>query len=90
MSDTAAAVANLDVVISVDTSLVHLAAALGRPVWVALPFAGLAWLLGREDSPWYPTLRLFRQSRLHDWDDVFARLRAALAALASGSPVRSS
>lgn len=79
MSDTAAALLNLDLVISVDTSIVHLAGALGRPVWVALPFAtDWRWLLEREDSPWYPTMRLFRQVRLHDWDDVFLRLRTAL------------
>ncbi len=80
MSDTAAALMNLDLVISVDTSIAHLAGALGRSVWVALPFAvDWRWLLDREDSPWYPTMRLFRQKRLHDWDDVFERIRRALS-----------
>ena len=61
--DTAAVMMNLDLIISADTSPAHLAGALGRPVWLALPFAGCwRWLLDREDSPWYPTMRLFRQS----------------------------
>ena len=59
---------NLDLVISADTSPAHLAGALGVPVWVALPFApDWRWLLDREDSPWYPTMRLFRQKRRGEW-----------------------
>jgi ADP-heptose:LPS heptosyltransferase len=70
---------NLDLVIVADTAPAHLAGALGVPVWVALPFeADWRWMSGREDSPWYPTMRLFRQRRRGDWDDVFARIVAAL------------
>ena len=77
--DTAALMRNLDLVIVVDTSLAHLAGALGVPVWVALPFAPCwRWLLGREDSPWYPTMRLFRQTQPGDWDGVFVRMAQEL------------
>ncbi len=80
-SDTAAAVANLDLVIAVDTAVLHLAGALGRPVWAMLTFApDWRWLLDREDSPWYPSLRLFRQARPGDWDSVLVRMRQLLAA----------
>jgi hypothetical protein len=78
-SDTAALVANLDLVIAVDTSVAHLAGALAKPVWVLLPFVpDWRWLLGRDDSPWYPTMRLFRQDDSRRWDGAFRRLRAAL------------
>lgn len=78
-ADTAALVNRLDVVIASDTSLVHLAGALGRPAWVLLQHAAdWRWLRAREDSPWYPTLRLFRQERAGDWDGVVARVAAAL------------
>ncbi|HEX7380170.1 MAG TPA: glycosyltransferase family 9 protein, partial [Pirellulales bacterium] len=81
--DTAAVLANLDLHICCDTSLAHLAGALGVPVWVALPFApDWRWLLDREDSPWYPTMRLFRQRREGDWSDVFERIAAAARQLA--------
>jgi tetratricopeptide (TPR) repeat protein len=78
-ADTAAVVALLDLVISVDTALVHLAGALGKPAWVLLP-AGpdWRWLLDRENTPWYPTARLFRQPRLGDWESVVARVRREL------------
>lgn len=83
-ADTAAVLAHLDLLISVDTSVAHLAGALGRPVWVLLPFSpDWRWLLDREDSPWYPTARLFRQPRLGDWTSVIARVAAALAAWAA-------
>jgi hypothetical protein len=79
-ADLAAAIKNLDLVISVDTAPAHLAGALAMPVWVALSFAGeWRWLLGREDSPWYPTMRLFRQKRPGDWDEVFERTAAEVA-----------
>jgi hypothetical protein len=78
-AETAAAVANLDLVITVDTAVAHLAGALGRPTWVMLrERPDWRWLTGREDSPWYPTLRLFRQRERGDWDDVVSRLRAAV------------
>lgn len=79
LMETAAVMANLDLVISADTAMAHLAGALGVPAWVALPSeADWRWSPGRDDSPWYPTLRLFRQARWGDWDDVFARIAAAL------------
>jgi len=68
---TAAAIMNLDLVISVDSAVAHLAGALGRPVWTLLPFApDWRWMLDRTDSPWYPTMRLFRQKQRGDWDSV--------------------
>jgi hypothetical protein len=83
-ADTAAAIARLDLVITVDTAVAHLAGALGKPVWVLLPFApDWRWLLGREDSPWYPTARLFRQTRPGDWPGVFARVGEAVAEAAA-------
>lgn len=70
-SDTAALIANIDLVISVDTSIAHLAGALGKPIWVLLPFSpDWRWLLERRDSPWYPSATLFRQPRIDDWDTV--------------------
>ncbi|QGZ59629.1 tetratricopeptide repeat protein [Paraburkholderia acidiphila] len=82
-ADTAAIVANLDLVITVDTSMAHLAGALGKPVWVLSRFAACwRWLGDREDSPWYPTARLFRQGENGAWDDVLQRVEEALAALA--------
>ena len=84
--DTAAIMKNLDLIITVDTSIAHLAGALGVPAWVAVPFApDWRWLLEREDSPWYPTLRLFRQQRRLDWDDVFGKMTRALQARLSQS-----
>ncbi len=79
--DTAAVMAALDLVLSVDTAAVHLAGALARPIWIMLPFApDWRWLMGRSDSPWYPTARLFRQPGPGDWDAVVAEVAAALAA----------
>jgi Tfp pilus assembly protein PilF len=83
-ADTAAVIEALDLVIAVDTAVVHLAGALGRPAWVLLPFApDWRWMIDREDTPWYPTLRLFRQPRRGDWQTVIARVRGQLAALAA-------
>ena len=77
--DSAAAIVNLDLVITIDSMVAHLAGALGRPVWVLLSVApDWRWLLDREDSPWYPTARLFRQERLGDWDPVLARVAEEL------------
>jgi tetratricopeptide (TPR) repeat protein len=77
--DTAAIMMNLDLVITSDTSVAHLAGALGIPVWVALPFVpDWRWLLERSDSPWYPTMRLFRQKKAGDWTGVFEEIEAAL------------
>lgn len=74
-SDTAALMENLDLVISVDTAVAHLAGALGKPVWVLLPFEPLfRWMLDRQDSPWYPTMRLFRQPSPMDWESVIAKI----------------
>jgi tetratricopeptide (TPR) repeat protein len=78
-ADTAAVIAQLDLVIAVDTSVAHLAAALGRPTWLLLPaVAEWRWLRERDDSPWYPTMRLFRQSEPGDWAGLVTRVRAAL------------
>ena len=78
-ADTAALIENLDLVIAVDTSVAHLAAAMGKPVWLLNRFAGCwRWLRDRDDSPWYPTVRLFNQQQRGDWDDVLMRVAAAL------------
>ena len=78
--DTAAIIKNLDLVITSDTSIAHLAGALGVQVWVALPFVpDWRWMLDRSDSPWYPTMRLFRQKQPGDWEAVFQEIRKALA-----------
>lgn len=74
-SETAAAIANLDLVISVDTSVPHLAGAMGKPVWVLVPFCSeWRWLMEREDSPWYPSMRLFRQKTAGDWQKPIGRI----------------
>jgi hypothetical protein len=79
-AETAALVAQLDLVISVDTSVAHLAAAMGKPVWLLLPLnPDWRWLLGREDSPWYESMRLFRQTRRAAWGDVLERVGEELA-----------
>ena len=84
-SDTAGAILALDLVISVDTSVVHLAGALAKPVWVLTPRAGdWRWMFGKEDSPWYPTMRLYRQRRAETWAQVIERLIGDLHALGRG------
>jgi len=81
-ADTAAIVANLDLVITVDTAVAHLAGALGKPVWILVSNApDWRWFLEREDSPWYPTARLFRQSTHGNWQEVLARLERELRKL---------
>jgi tetratricopeptide (TPR) repeat protein len=83
-AQTAALISNLDLVITVDTSLAHLAGARGKPVWLLLPFApDWRWLRDRDDSPWYPTMRLFRQKQIGDWNEVVARVAENLKALAA-------
>jgi len=83
--DTAALAALMDVVVSVDTSLAHLAGAMARPTWILLPFSpDWRWLLGRDDSPWYPTARLFRQPRPGDWETPIRAVAEALRALPGG------
>jgi hypothetical protein len=77
--DTAAIMKSVDLVITSDTSVAHLAGALAVPVWVALPFVpNWRWLLNRSDSPWYPTMRLFRQKTAGDWAGVFEEIETAL------------
>ena len=78
-ADTAALMDRLDLIITVDSAPAHLGGTLGRPTWVLLPYTPYwMWLLDREDSPWYPTLRLFRQAKRGDWDGVFARIAEEL------------
>ncbi len=79
-ADTAAIIANLDLVITIDSAVAHLAGAMGKPVWVMLPYsADWRWMIDRDDCPWYPTMRLFRQSAIGDWEGVTRRVAAALA-----------
>ncbi len=89
LADTAAAIAALDLVITVDTSLAHLAGALGKPVWILLSRGpDWRWLLDREDSPWYPTARLFRQADADDWEPVLARVAGELRRLVAVAEAR--
>lgn len=82
-ADTAEIVSELDLVITVDTAIAHLAGAMGKPVWILLPAVGdFRWLLGREDSPWYPSARLFRQEVPGEWGPVIERVKEALCAFA--------
>ena len=84
--DTAAAMDAMDLIVTCDTSIAHLAGALARPAWVALKRdAEWRWMRERETSPWYPTLRLFRQPSAGDWESVFARMAGELAAIQSPS-----
>jgi hypothetical protein len=77
--DTAAAVRNLDLVVACDTMVAHLAGGMGAPVWVALPYSpDWRWLVSRVDTPWYPTMRLFRQPAFGDWESVFRRIAGSL------------
>ena len=83
VADTAALISHLDLVIAVDTSVAHIAGALGKATWVLLPFsADWRWLIDREDSPWYPTVRLFRQVKPGDWATTLGRVETELMALA--------
>lgn len=81
-AESAAALCALDLLVAADTSIVHLAGAIRRPVWTMVPFSpDWRWMLGRDDTPWYPSMRLFRQPRQRDWKSVFARVAAELALL---------
>lgn len=85
-ADTAALATHMDLIVSVDTAVAHLAGALGKPVWILLPYdADFRWLTERADSPWYPTARLFRQSRAGDWAGVVADVAAAMRGFCHGS-----
>jgi Flp pilus assembly protein TadD len=84
-ADTAALIQHLDLVITVDTAIAHLAGAMGKPVWVLLPFApDWRWMLDRSDSPWYPTMQLFRQKTPGDWNEVIERVTRELKKFVSG------
>jgi hypothetical protein len=86
-ADTARFLEQLDLVITVDTSIAHLAGALARPAWVLLPFApDWRWLLGRNDSPWYPTVRLFRQPAPGDWPSVIEEVVSTLTRMEQTLP----
>jgi Flp pilus assembly protein TadD len=86
-ADTAALISGLDLVIAVDTAVAHLAGALGKPVWLLNRFDSCwRWFIGRDDSPWYPSLRQFRQTEPGGWADVIERVRQALETVAAGSP----
>jgi ADP-heptose:LPS heptosyltransferase len=84
-ADTAGLVANLDLVVAVDTAVAHLAGAIGKPVWMLIPtMPDWRWMLNRGDSPWYPTLRLFRQTARGNWNDVVEHVKQELQKFAAG------
>ena len=86
-SETAALCEQMDLIVSVDTSVAHLSGALGKPAWIILPYSpDWRWLLGRDDSPWYPSVKLYRQERPGDWVGGLNKLREDLAKLAAGGP----
>jgi hypothetical protein len=85
LGDTAAVISELDLVIGSDTAVIHLAGALAKPVWLLASFApDWRWMQRREDSPWYPTMRLYRQPKIGDWQSVVARVRDDLSLLTAG------
>jgi hypothetical protein len=91
LMDTAGLMTQLDLIISVDTSVAHLAGALGKPVWLLNRFESeWRWLLEREDSPWYPTMRIFRQRKSRDWDELLARVASALRIFVAASETKES
>jgi hypothetical protein len=80
--DTAAVMQHLDLVITIDSAIAHLAGAMGKRVWLLLPYStDWRWIAGRTDSPWYPTMRIFKQPRPFDWDSVAQQVHTALQAL---------
>ena len=87
--DTAAVMSHLDLIITSDTSIAHVAGALGRPTWVALKYVpDWRWLLDRDDTPWYPTMRLFRQQTRDDWSTGFREMAVELDTILSKAVVR--
>jgi len=85
-ADTASLAANLDLLIAVDSAVAHVGAAIGRPVWIPNRYASCwRWLRGRDDSPWYPTVRLFRQPRFGDWASTVKQMGQALEQLPRGA-----
>jgi ADP-heptose:LPS heptosyltransferase len=83
-NDTAAIIENLDLIISIDTSIAHLAGAMGKPVWVLLSYTpDWRWLLNKKDNSWYPTMKLFRQKKAGDWDSLFKEVADELRNLAN-------
>ena len=81
-SDTAAVISELDLVISMDTAVAHLTGALGKPVWLLLSTAGdWRWMKDRNDSPWYPTMQIFRQTNFNDWNEILTRIRPQIEKL---------
>ncbi len=88
-SDTAALLDVMDLVITVDTSVGHLAGAMGKPVWILLPYnADWRWLLDRSDSPWYPSARLFRQRGIGNWNDLVREVKSELRSLINSCTLR--
>ncbi len=86
-ADTATMMEQLDLIITIDSAVAHLAGGLGRPVWALLLYSSdWRWLVDREDSPWYPTMRLFRQQAPNDWESVFAKVKPALEQLVAEKP----
>ena len=78
-ADTAALIGCLDLVITVDTAVAHLAGAMGKPVWLMMHTEGSwHWMTGRSDSPWYPSVKIYRQQRPHEWDQLVPRIAADL------------
>ena len=89
MTDTAAVLGQMDLVITVDTAAAHLSAALGRPTWILLPFVSdWRWLMPRLDTPWYATARLFRQRRAGDWREVIEQVAGELRQVLAGDRSR--
>ena len=85
--ETAAMISNLDLVVTVDTSVAHLTGALGKPAWTMLAtMPDWRWLLDRSDSPWYPEMRLFRQKKYMDWDSVISEIVVELKKVAAHHP----
>ena len=85
---TAESLNSVDLVITVDTMMAHLAGAMGRPVWTLIPFAcDWRWMLSRTDSPWYPTMRLFRQPQPGDWETVVETVEEKLRGILDGYPI---